>query len=177
MICNPKGYQQRLSFSLFWVNLTIIAMETIALLHFVSFLSSLHPFLPIQGQKLNIFRGSPQISSPEEGEKKVHALQILIFQKRMYTFLFKFHVVWNYGWPLWHPMYFNFIIIFSLCVIIYEPCASYYSEEVRSWDLNHLKCKLLIKQLIPALPLATQINCTGWIKRTTFTISVGMSYY
>ena len=47
MICNPKGYQQRLRFSLFWVHLTIIAMETIALLHFVSFLSSLHPFLPI----------------------------------------------------------------------------------------------------------------------------------
>ena len=47
MICNPKGYQQRLSFSLFWVNLTIIAMETIALLHFVSFLPSLYPFLPI----------------------------------------------------------------------------------------------------------------------------------
>lgn len=41
-----------------------------------------------QGQKLNVFRGNPQISSPEqEGEKKGHALQILIFQKRMYTFL------------------------------------------------------------------------------------------
>lgn len=57
MICNPKGYQQRLSFSLFWVNLTIIAMETIALLHFVSFLPSLHPFLPIFRPILTFFNG------------------------------------------------------------------------------------------------------------------------
>lgn len=57
------------------------------------------------------------------------------------------------------------------------PATTLKKSEVETLTPNHLKCTLLIKQLIPALPLATQINCIGWINRTTFTISVGTSYY